>query len=544
MLQSLTIGIAMALTQVTVPYQANYDFGVGADLATASPMGLAVVGDVSGVTNSSGAKTGFQISRITSFSDLETSLGISVEASGGCGCFSASARFDYAKSAKIQSSSLFVAITSTVQLENLSIDDPSLSPAAAALIDNPDLFASRFGNMFVRGVARGGLFVAVMRFDTSSSEEAESISAELSGSYGAFSGDAKSKMSKVQRKFRSELFISVYHEGGPVDLVMGDISDGNQLLLMLDNWLHALQADPAKNSVPYNVSLAPIAIANGPIPPNPQQVQHAQDILVICAKQRSQVLDGMNLMDYIIQHPARYDFPPPTTRDDVVKAFDGYQSDLDVIASAASQAINDVANAITPADYAKTKNTAYPLGIPPAPVPELKKGDMDTLAAKGTILIDQDPLAGTLRDQQPEGEARRGFLIGMGISERQTEEGPVKTATGQSLPEAQRRGFLIAVHYSLTRNRAIEWVEKGAKVAKADPAVQTAATENTNVFYCLGFEVATGLFGDPKLGGAGHTSVGVGALDIRTKLADPDAQRGFDDGVKFHLGPPQRWSTT
>ena len=132
--------------------------------------------------SSQGAKAGFQISRINSTSDLETALGISVEASGGCGCFSASARMDYAKNSKVQNSSLFMAITSRVELENLSIDDPALCRPGAR--GRPDAFSSRFGNMFVRGIGRGGLFVAVLRFDTSSSEESESLSASLSGSYG------------------------------------------------------------------------------------------------------------------------------------------------------------------------------------------------------------------------------------------------------------------------------------------------------------------------------------------------------------------------
>jgi hypothetical protein len=80
----------MSQVQVKVPYTENYDFGVGVDLATGSPMGKVVSGDVSGVTGAGGAVTTFEVLRIHTTSELETALGINVEASGASGCFSAS----------------------------------------------------------------------------------------------------------------------------------------------------------------------------------------------------------------------------------------------------------------------------------------------------------------------------------------------------------------------------------------------------------------------------------------------------------------------
>ncbi len=351
----------MALSQVEVPYKKGYDFGVGADLASGSPMGKVVGSAYSGVESALGATTKFEIVRIHSTAELETKLGIDVEASYGSGAFAgASARFDYAKSSKIQSSSLFMAITANVELAFNSIDEPTLTPEAAQLVNRPDAFASRYGNMFVRGVGRGGLFVGVIQIDTSSSEDSESIDAELKGSYGLYSASAKVKFEELQKKYHSEIRISVYHEGGPIDLSMKDLTDPAQLYEMLQQWLKSFQDHPEQNARPYYVTLAPIAVANGPIPPNAADVQHAQDVLVICAKQRSAILDGLNLMDYIIQNPSRYEFAAPTTPADVVKAFVGYQADFDLVAAAASQAINDVTKAVTPAEFARQIGKPYP----------------------------------------------------------------------------------------------------------------------------------------------------------------------------------------
>jgi hypothetical protein len=303
-----------------------------------------------------GDVTNFTITRIHDTSELESHLGISAEASYGCGAFGGvSARFEFAKDRKIQSSSLFLAITATVELEFQSIDAPKVTRTAQEIMTLPDLFSRRYGNMFVRGIGRGGLFVGVIQINTSSAEDSQAISAELEGAYGLFSAEAGMKLSEVQRKYRSETYINVYHEGGPINLVMNDISNVEELYRMMREWLTSFQDHPEQNARPYYVTLAPIAIAEAPPPPNEADIQHAQDILMLCARERSKILDGLNLMDYIAQNASRYDFVAPTTPDHIVKAFVGYQADLDLVAATASQAMNDVKNAVTPAKFASSE---------------------------------------------------------------------------------------------------------------------------------------------------------------------------------------------
>ena len=528
----------MALVQVEVPYRKGYDFGVGADFASGSPMGKVVGSDYSGVENALGATTKFEIVRIHTTSELESKLGIDVQASYGSGAFAGvSARFNYAKDSKIQSSSLFMAITANIELAFDSIDEPTLTPQAAQLVTLPDVFASRYGNMFVRGVGRGGLFVGVIQIDTSSSEDSESISAELKGSYGLYSASAKAKFEELQKKYHSEIRISVYHEGGPIDLSMKDLTDPSQLYEMLQLWLKSFQDHPEQNARPYYVTLAPIAIANGPTPPNAAEIQHAQDILVICAKQRSAILDGLNLMDYIIQNPSRYEFVAPTTPGDVVKAFVGYQADFDLVAASASQAINDVTKAVTPAEFARQIGKPYPQGVTTTPMPTFMRGALDSLAAKGEAIANADPLAVALRDREPEGPSRRGFDIGMAVAEGHTAPGPGKQAMRDSLKPAEQGGYSTAVLFSLERNRNAEFAAKGAAIAKAVPVVAAARTANPSVFYWLGFDIATGIFGDPALGALGNTLAGPGSLAIRDSLSD-EGQLGFNASMKLHLGPP------
>ena len=116
------------------------------------------------------------------------------------------------------------------------------------------------------------------------------------------------KFNEVRSKFRCDALVSMYHEGGPVDLQITDPTVPSQLLDNANRWLRSFQDDPARNAVPYSVTLAPLTIAEGPLPPNTADIEHAQDVLVLCAKKRSQVLDQINLLSFILAHQSSYDW--------------------------------------------------------------------------------------------------------------------------------------------------------------------------------------------------------------------------------------------
>jgi hypothetical protein len=85
--------------------------------------------------------------------------------------------------------------------------------------------------------------------------------------------------------------------------------------------------------------------------------------------------------------------------------------------------------------------------------------------------------------------------------------------------EAQCRAFLAA---------------KGAAIAESDPELAAARAADTDVLYRQGFDIATGIFGDPALGAQGNTAMGPGSQRIRDSLSAA-GQKGFDAAVKVHL---------
>ena len=56
----------------------------------------------------------------------------------------------------------------------------------------------------------------------------------------------------------------------------------------------------------------------------------------------------------------------------------------------------------------------------------------------------------------------------------------------------------------------------------------------SRIFSCRGFDIATGIFGDPALGAKGNAARGPNSKRIRDALSDA-GQWGFDASTAFHL---------
>jgi hypothetical protein len=415
----------MAIQQIRVPWTPGYDIGVGADLASGSPMNSPVKAEATPVDQAAGTTIDLQIQRINSTEELEQALGVDAEASYGCASFgpSMSARFSFSKQSKVQASSLFMTVSVRVQLEFLSIDSPQLTEKAAEAIANPEVFEAKYGNMFVRGIGRGGLFVGVLRIDTGSSEESMKISAELSGSYGLFAAEAKSKLEKIQNSYKNEVFVRQYQEGGPKNLTIDDPSNPQLLLDNAQAFLKSFDvatADVSKVAVPFFVTLAPTTIAEGPLPPNSADIQRAQDVLIYCARKRSALLDDLNLIQYVAENPSKFLYTDEIKAETIQETVAKLQDDLMVIADCASAAIMNRSTAKYPEQFAEEKGIAFPTGRLPklpvavAPVRTVLVPDFSTCADQAacealakekevvatyvSIVMTQDPAPGTQVD--------------------------------------------------------------------------------------------------------------------------------------------------
>ncbi len=353
------------MQQTEVPYRIGFDYGIGVEVAHADPRARGVIGEVTAVEGASGGGGSFKLQRVESTEELETHLGISAEASGGVGLFSASARFDFARDCKVRTTSLVLLITATEQFGFEQIDDPRLSPEAGELVDDPALFSERYGDSFVRGIEKGGQFFGVLRIDTRSEESRESVDAELQGSYGAFSADVSSNLSSVARKHNAGIDALAYWEGGRVTV---EIRSPEDLVKAADQWRDSVQGQ----SKPYRVTLSPYVIAHGPDPANAAELEHQRDVLVRCARLRSRAIDALNLLDYMCssEHADEFESVPGM---DLGALRTGVARDLDVIAAAASFALRHPKEACEPETFAQTRmdppDPSYRATVLPANLP-------------------------------------------------------------------------------------------------------------------------------------------------------------------------------
>lgn len=368
------------LHDALVPFRLDDNIGIGIDSASGDRKSL-VVNPVTGQPQGArGSTSEFNIARIFQTSDLETALNIDAAASAGIASFAGvSARFNFAKQMKVQSSSLFMVVTAFVQLASESIEAPALADTppgagAASMVDNPTVFLQRYGDMFVRSFQRGGFFVGVLQIDTASSSEADQVAASLEGSYDLISGTASTKLQTVASQYKSQLFVHQYSEGGVI-LQIDDQHDPLLLLGSVGAFLRSFQDQPENVAAAFNCSLAPTEIASGPLPPNEADREHARDVIVECAKRRSATMDHLNLIQFISDHNSNYDFSN-CPMDTITKTIVGLQSDLDIIARCASEAINHTsAQALMPPQYAQslTPPVPYPTDLP-NPLPTRKQG--------------------------------------------------------------------------------------------------------------------------------------------------------------------------
>lgn len=156
------------------------------------------------------------------------------------------------------------------------------------------------------------------------------------------------------------------------------------------------------------------------------------------------------------------------------------------------------------------------------------------LATQGRNLAANDPLLSELEKRQPAGAARLGLDIGIAAAGSDQAWGPGKQRILGSLTPAEQEGFKVAASLVMDRNRNAQLAATGAAIAAADPVVAQARTADPDVRYWLGFDIASALFGDPKMGSEGSKSTGAGSERIRSGLSAP-AQRGFNASTKFHL---------
>ncbi len=503
-----------------VLYRPGMEYGVGIDTPSGKSRNAAVLGSPTSIPNASGSIVNFSLSQVTSDEDLQRSLGVSVSASGGVGCFSASASVDFAQKCHVHSHSVFLLVLVEVNLAFSQIKSPQIDPAAAAKLANGDStrFQEMYGDAFVRGMQTGGRYYAVAEIATSDQLEQESLSISLKGSYGPFSAKGSFSSSFSQAISNKSLKITSSHEGGVVPREALTLED-------VQNTAATFAATVEGKAVPYAALLNNYSILDLPNPPNYIDLQQQLDVLSFCAQQRNSIWTHLNDVNYILDNPGQFETGAGTYDTTPLVAYRAaLETDLLAVAAAGSNAL----------DHPKEAKLPVLAAVPPA-FPERRKGEADALAAQGEALANADPLTSAIRDAQAVGAVRRGFYVGLVTEAQNTLWGPGAQSILSGLPGDQQVGFRIGAALSLQRNNNRENAVLGEKVLAVDAAASAERQKHQPAgLYWLGFALGTALFGDPAFGAYGNTLMGPGSEKVRASL-DSDGHSGFDDARVFNL---------
>ncbi len=162
---------------------------------------------------------------------------------------------------------------------------------------------------------------------------------------------------------------------------------------------------------------------------------------------------------------------------------------------------------------------------PPPPPAAITGSDLQQVAARGAMLANNDALASELRRRLPNEAQRHGFDMGMGIWAGNTAPGPGKLRYRDLLAPNEQPGFDIAAAFSLPRNKYALQSQVGAAIANKDRAVSRARNTENDVFFWLGFDIASGIFGNRADGAQGNTATGPGSLGVRNELSAAGQRR-------------------
>jgi hypothetical protein len=163
--------------------------------------------------------------------------------------------------------------------------------------------------------------------------------------------------------------------------------------------------------------------------------------------------------------------------------------------------------------------------------------DAHGLAGRGAVLAADDPDLTALRGLQPDGPVRTGFDIGLAVVGDDTAWGPGKQAQLDAVGAEEQLGFKIAATYAMDHNRNRGLAVVGRHIASQDAELADARGAISDPRFWLGFDIATGIFGDPALGAKGAQASGPGSLAIRDGLS-LTSQQGFNAAMRRLLGHP------
>jgi hypothetical protein len=356
-----------------MPYNLGMSYGTGIDGLNGDVAGSAVTfGEPAPVPGAGGQAGDFQLTLVKSYEELYTALGISIEASGHYGLFSAGAKFDFTNKVKFNSQATIMVARASVVNAFTQVLDASLKPEATELLrtGKAELFRRRYGDGYVRGILTGGEFYGVISISSQDREEETQISAQLNAEYnGLVAGGSFSASVQNSSNFKSgQMQIEVHTDqrGGSGEQMSFTGLSVSTMLARMREFAEIVELQSGM-AVPYQAQVASYQTLPSP-EPNLVLIEQQRIALTDYARKRLDLLTRLNDIDFVRQHLDYFENPPSV--DTLNRWNQQFTDQLNQVMQAATGCSNDM-NACPlisiqfPADYAMPRRVVGQMVLVP-----------------------------------------------------------------------------------------------------------------------------------------------------------------------------------
>jgi len=256
-----------------------------------------------------GGEAMYNVQIIDTHESLMESLGLSVEASGRYGLFSAEGKFALSEKSSFNAQSTFVVASCRVMNAFEQVDKVKVMPDAERMLADKPAFKTAFGTAFVRGLQTGGEFYAVFQCTSTSQETQKDLSASFHASCQGLvgAGDFKEKFDQASSSssHKTKITVLTYQRAG-ADEQLAYVVDAPGIIQRLKDFPTIARANPAGYEIEYadyNTLTLPLV--------NEEEIADREMALTDCAKLRLKFMTRRNDIDFARENRTFFEELPP-----------------------------------------------------------------------------------------------------------------------------------------------------------------------------------------------------------------------------------------
>jgi hypothetical protein len=249
---------------------------------------------------------------VNSHEELMKRMGMSFEAQGRYGLFSASAKAQFSESSNYNSTSTFLVARCIVQNpfrrgKNFRVTQDARDLLTALRFDE---FKRAFGDSFVRGLQTGGEFYAVIRITSVStatqSELAASLQAEYNGLVAAGSFKAQYAQANASASSRSEYTATMFQRAGSGAQISPTV-EISEVIARYKNFPEIAGA----SAFAYEAEVATYDTLPLPLP-TPEEQEDFLFALRDAREKKLHYIQTKNDLEFALRNPVYFDALPPS----------------------------------------------------------------------------------------------------------------------------------------------------------------------------------------------------------------------------------------